>query len=352
MKSIFALVLFFASFATAQVHQPSGLTDSMSCVAATSSTTIIDAELDKCLKTSGVRFEVHGISVEDRTAVITYRSTTNFFVFRHMSLISKDSAVRAAIFALKRHDVVIVKGAIGRVESPQKHVSATAIVVETPSTAHDGMPDYKYDTPPEEVLTKSNLTAVVHGIFHDGAILVLEYGDRVIPVFVEARYVGETKNLYRSDVIEINYAVQESPGHPIHLNLTGNINGKSVPPVTVKQSILAQSGQQIDVTGELVMYPKSPQIPFNIFAVKQDLGQNLRRYYTLVNVEDPNLFKAIREKLQAAWDAETTGRQNDRNKWINTKIRVRARGVSNTQDPNQANPQILLGALTDVEVVP
>ncbi len=350
MKSIFAIILLFSSLAKA--HMSTGPVDAMSCAAATNGRIVNDAEIDKCLQSSGVRFEVHGISLVDHTAVITYRDATNFFVYKHMSLITKDPAVRAAIFLLKRHDVVIIKGSLARFNAPQKHVMATEITVETPSTAHDGMPEYKYETPPKEVLSKSNLTAVVHGVFENGSILVIEYGDRVIPVYVEARYTDQTKGLYRSDVIEINYIVQLSPGRPIHLNLTGNVNGKSVPPVTVKQSILAQSGQPIDLTGELVLYPKSPQIQFNIFAVRQDLGQNLRRYYTLVNFDDPKLFQAIREKLQAAWDAEATGRVNDRNKWLNTKIRVHARGISNTQDPNQANPQILLKALTDIEVVP
>lgn len=352
MKLTIALLVAFSAFATAHAESVKAAPDALSCVAATSGSTIVDTELDKCLKTTGLRLEVHGVSAEDRTAVATYRSATNFFVYRHISLITKDPALKAAIMALKRHDVILVKGALGRVESPQKHIVVAGIEVETASTAHDGMPDYKYDTPPDEVLSKSNLTAIVHGVFHNGAILVIEYGDRIIPVFVEARYVDDTKGLYRSDVIEINYVVQESPGRPIHLNLTGNVDGKSVPPVTVKQSILAQSGKTMDITGELVLYPKNPQVQFNVFAVKEDLGQNLRRYYTLVNFDDPKIFQAIREKMQLAWDAETTGRLNDRNKWINTKIKIRARGISNTQEANQANPQILLDTASDVEVVP
>lgn len=350
MKSIFVLsVLLSSTFAFAQAHTPTGTVDQFSCPSGSDGKAVSDTGIDTCLKTDGVRLEVHGLSVEDQTAVVTFRDPKNFFIYRHFSLITKDRALKTEIFKLKRHDIVIVKGSLARFQSPQKHILATALTVENVSDAHDGMGDYKYETPPEEVLAKTNLTAVVHGIFENGSILVLEYGDRVIPVYVEPRYAPLAKDLYRSDVIEINYSVQDSPGHPIHLNLTGNVNGKVVAPLTVKESILAQSGKQVEMTGELVLYPKSPQIQFNIFALKQDLGNGLRRYYTLVNVEDPVIFEAIRTKLQAVWDSEATGRKNDRNKWINTKITVHAIGTSNTQDPNQANPQILLKSADDVD---
>ena len=99
------------------------------------------------------------------------------------------------------------------------------------------------------------------------------------------------------------------------------------------------------------MFPKSPEIQFNVFAVQQPLPSGLTRQYTLVNMVDPGVFSQIRAKLQKAWDSYPKSYVNGRNKLVSTKIQVKASGVINDVDPSQANPQILLKSADDIQII-
>jgi hypothetical protein len=100
------------------------------------------------------------------------------------------------------------------------------------------------------------------------------------------------------------------------------------------------------------MFPKSPQVIFNVFAVLQELPGGMQRQYTLVNFDSPEKFTAIRTKLQDAWDAGgPDAAKSGRNKLISTKVRVRVTGTFNEIDPNQANAQIVLDSADSVQIV-
>jgi hypothetical protein len=102
----------------------------------------------------------------------------------------------------------------------------------------------------------------------------------------------------------------------------------------------------------LVLFPQSPQVRFNVFAVLQKLPGDMQRQYTLANFEKQETFDAIREKLQKAWDAAgPDSAVSGRNKLISTKVRVRANGRFNETDPNQANVQIVLDGPDSVEIL-
>ena len=90
---------------------------------------------------------------------------------------------------------------------------------------------------------------------------------------------------------------------------------------------------------------------FNVFAVLQELPEGLKRQYTLVNFDNPETFKKIREKLQAAWDKHTKDYVNGRNKLVSTHVRIKATGTFNEVDPNQANAQILLSTPEGIEIL-
>ena len=70
-----------------------------------------------------------------------------------------------------------------------------------------------------------------------------------------------------------------------------------------------------------------------------------------MNFDNPDVFTAIRTKLQAAWDKSGSAYVNGRNKLVSTKVRVRATGTFNEVDPSQANPQILLNSADSVQVI-
>ena len=339
MKLLISALIFLSASAAFSA-------DRFSCDNGFKDNQVDTAELTRCL-TEGLRLEIHGVVPEQRLAVATFRSSKNFFVFEHLSLLGATPLLREEIMKLNRHDVIIVKGEIVDHKSPQKHIRAFEFTVENKSKSSEDLDGYPYEAKiPEELLTSDKFTGLVHAIHGNGSILVIEYKDAVIPVFVEPQFISLTQNLYRNDVVEMHYQIQTKPGRPVHLNLITPASG--APALRVTDAIVAQHGQTAKITGELVMFPQSAQVMFNVFALRQELPSGVRRYYTLVNFENPELFKAIRAKLQKIWDASEASKLKDRNKWRNPKVIIEAEGLLNVQDPNQANPQILLESIESI----
>jgi hypothetical protein len=121
--------------------------------------------------------------------------------------------------------------------------------------------------------------------------------------------------------------------------------------VKILESIRSLHGKAATLEGALILFPKSPEIMFNVFAVNQELQSGLKRQFTLVNMEDPAAFAKIREKLQAGWDKHKDDYVNGRNKLISRRVRVKATGIYNEIDASQANPQILLKSADSIEIL-
>ena len=167
----------------------------------------------------------------------------------------------------------------------------------------------------------------------------------VLPVFV--RRPELTRELARNDVVRLHYEIRSRPDRPVHLELAD-----AAQPVEVVDSITALHGRAADLEGALVLFPQSPQVRFNVFAVLEPLVGGAQRQFTLVNFDDAAKFTAIRAKLQAAWDgAGPDAAVSGRNKLISTKVRVRVKGIYNQIDPNQANAQIVLDGPEAIEIV-
>lgn len=345
-KSLFLFLTLFTATATAQASS----IDQFSCAAGFANGQVVIAELEKCLATDGVRLEVHGVVPEQRIAVVSFRDPQNFFVFQILSLLGATPEIKEEIFKLNRHDSIIIKGKVENLDAPQKHIRASSLTLETKSKPSEDLDGYPYDAKiPDDLVNGDHFTGLVHAIYGEGSILVVEYKDAVVPVFVESQFTSFTKDLFRSDVVEMFYKIQTSPGRPMHLNLIQPAAPQV--PLRVTESILAQHGMKVKLKGELALFPKSPQVLFNVFALRMEIGNGLRRYYTLVNFTDPTIFKAIRDKLQLVWDAADATKIKDRNKWANPKLIIEAEGTMNVQDPNQANPQILLDSVDKVNLV-
>jgi hypothetical protein len=274
---------------------------------------------------------------------IAPRETSDYV---EMSLTSEnDPVILAKLAAFSRHDKVLVKGSFLKNPSPQKHIAVRAIeLVEKYQEPYE-REAYRYAAKiPEDLLKATRATFLVHAVAGDGAILVLEYKDQVVPLFVKKPAL--THSLYRGDLVDLAYKLQAEPDAPSHLNL----NDADPEPVKVLESVVAMHGKPADMDGELVLFPKSPEIKFNVFALLQHLDGSLTRQYTLVNFDSADAFQKIRLKLQAEWDKFGKDYTNGRNKLVSTKVRVHAKGVFNEVDPSQANPQILLKSADDIEL--
>lgn len=302
-------------------------------------------EVEQKLTTTGAEGWIHGASPSQGLYVFTYRNPKDFFDFVEMSLVSRKSEITKQLETLNRHDKVLVKGVFLDNPSPQKHIDISSIEVTKKYTSPYPVPAYEHEARlPDELLNKTSGLFLVHAIAGDGHILVVEYKDSIVPIFVKNGDLA--KNLYRGDLVQLNFAVQEYPDRPTHLYLDES-NPKAL---QIVESIRSKHGKPGAVEGTLVLFSKSPEIMFNVFAVLEPLPEGLNRQYTLVNFDDPDTFSKIRAKLQAAWDKYPGEYTNGRNKLLSKRIRVKATGTFNEIDPSQANPQILLKTVDSVEI--
>jgi hypothetical protein len=293
-----------------------------------------------------VEGEIHGAYPALDQYVFTYRAADDFFDYVEVSLLPATPEVAERLASLRRHDRVRIEGVRAENRSAQMHVEVSSLEVVTKYQGSPEVPPYAHEASvPADLEGKESELFLVHAVNAGGAVLVVERGDVVVPVFV--RRPELTRDLARNDVVRLRYEIRRRPDSPVHLELAD-----AERPVEVVSSVTALHDQPADIEGALVMFPRSPQVRFDVFAVLQELPGGTQRQYTLVNFDDPERFSAIREKLAAAWtaagpDAAVSGR----NKLISTKVRVRARGTFNQIDPNQANAQIVLDGPDAIEIV-
>lgn len=304
-------------------------------------------EIDQKLKTEGLQVWIHGSVGQHGMYVVSYRRPDNFFVFIDISVYPTNKETRELLQASKRHDSVRIWGRRENEKTNQPHVALTKMVVEKKYDGLDQYPPFERKQElPKDLAGKTEFIGKVHALFMGGEVMVLEYGDAVVPVFVNEAQRPLTANLNRGDKLKIQFVVQQSPKRPPHLNL----NGAAAKPIEVLWSPSSEHGKVMTKEGALVMFPESPQIVFNVFATQVDIGNGIVLEYTLVNFDDPELFKKLREKCQKAWDGAKASLKNGRNKLVNPRLYVKATGTINYIDANQANPQVLINKLDDLKI--
>ncbi|MBC7396537.1 MAG: hypothetical protein H7333_03760 [Bdellovibrionales bacterium] len=303
-------------------------------------------QIEKDLAGNGVQGTIHGAVEAQGLYVFSYRSPTDFFDHVEMSLVSDDAELSHQLETLNRHDLVLIQGSFLKNPSPQKHILLSSLkVVKKFDSGYPVDPYHHEAVIPDELLHLNTAIFLVHAVAGDGHVLVTEYKDSIVPFYV--KNAALTRNLFRNDLVKLKFVAQENPGQPLHLLLDDN----DPSPLVVIESIQAIHGKPGTIEGALVLFPQSPEIIFNVFAVDQPLDGGLKRQYTIVNFEDPALFKAIRDALQAAWDRHAGEYVNGRNKLVSTRVWVRVSGVFNEVSANQANPQILVSSLADVKII-
>jgi hypothetical protein len=305
-------------------------------------------QVEKDLQGDGALGWIHGSVESQKIYVFTVRNPKDFFDYVELSLTSDSADIQKKFSSLSRHDQVKVKGSFLDIPAPQKHIDVTSI--EVVKAYDSGIPTDPYQHEaviPEDLLKQTQATFLVHAIAAQGQIMVVEYKDAVVPVYVAKP--GLTKDLYRGDVIKLKYKIQHRPQEPVHLNIDDS--DPNSPALTVLESVKSFHQKEMTLQGRLILFPKSPEIKFNVFAVEQTLDAGLRRQFTLVNFDSPEIFQKIRESLQAAWDRHPGAYENGRNKLVSQAVQVKVTGLGNEIDPSQANPQILIKDIKDLTII-
>lgn len=310
------------------------------------------AELEAKLKGDGLEGEIHGASADSKIFVLSYRNPKDFFDNIQLPLTSESPEVLTTLAHIKRHQFFIVKGEFITNRAPIKHINITSLKLSKDYVSElDHLP-YQYKGDVIELNSKTEFIGRVHAMGEQGKMLVMEYKDRIVPVFVnEPASQALVSTLFRGDLVRVKYAVRTEPEAPTHLNLAKNQSlPANVKPIELLESLVKSHGSPIEKVGNLVKFSKSPQINTNIYALLVEDAGGTSIQYTLTNFDSPELFVKIREKLEKVWDENSVGAENDRNKLVNRKLVVHAKGISNMVDAGQANPQILINSLDDVFV--
>lgn len=307
-------------------------------------------DIQKALQSQeGLVAEIHGADKDSGLFVLVVRDERNFFDYLQVPLIADYTSenyrkVKTALNELNRHDFVRIKGTLhGWLEAAQRHIMVSSLeVVKKFDGGYGDYPDYKHKAElPKELGGKDSVVVKVHAVANGGKILMVEYRDVNVPVVVSNP--DPVKDLYRGDKIQIKFQIASHPGRPTHLILKDEPDA-----VVILDRLVEQNGQPIYHCGELVMFPKSPQVKFNVFAIKKDIGDDLFRTYTLINFENIDLFLELRQKAQDAWDSRTETVIRGRNYYVNPGLIACAKGTVHMIDPTQANPQIIIDKVEDL----
>ncbi len=294
--------------------------------------TTLSQELTK----TGLVGEIHGAVSSSQMYVLSVREPNNFFNFQHFSLIAVNEAIQKQLSAAKRHDQVCIQGQLINNISPQPHILVKSMKILEHWSGLDSFPTYYWQKDiPDGLKQQNQLVGKVHTVQDHGRILVVEYEDAILPIFVPTPQL--TESLYRGDIVRIHYQLQTNPQEPTHLQFNFTVEK----PLEVLTAIADWQGKNQTLLGKLVKFPQSPQLKFDVYGIEV-MTQGIPHYFTLVNFEDFAEFENIREKLAKIWNAHPDTIQRGRNFLINPNITIEAQGKLNIASPNQANPQILL----------
>ncbi len=291
------------------------------------------------LETNGLKGIVHGINPETRVYVFTWRHPDDFFRQYFFPMVPDNPEAEAQIRSLKRHQSVTVRGYLMDPHPDQRHIVVESLDPGPPW--EPGSPNPGRETPegfsghhkaPEKTVT---VTGLVHALAGEGGLFVMELADAVFPVIVPEAMRPVT--LWRGDVIQARLVFREWPPHPRHMTLAGEPDA-----LTVLDAIRDLHGREMTLEGPLVLFPDSPVLNRDIWAVKQVDENGLSRYFTLFNFEDAADQARIDAMLAGWWEAAADQRQAGRNLHINPAIRIRVTGKVNQVAVNQANPTLMI----------
>jgi hypothetical protein len=234
--------------------------------------------------------------------------------------------------------------------SPLGHILVTDVRVVKKYTPNVDVSAHQYSVSMADLVAdlkgKDALYGVVHAQTTGGGVLVIDYKDTVLPVFVSEAHREAAKALYRGDIVGLAYTARETPHEPLHLETNASV----AKAIEVYDHMVWCNGHDVTLTGELVLYERSPQISIDVYALRHTDANGMQRNWTLINFDDMEVFDAIQKKVADAWTAQKASAVVGRNFQVNPKIRVTAAGVMNVVSPSQANPQINLPTADSLQV--
>jgi len=311
--------------------------------------TTLDKLIEDVESDDGAELRVHGVYEAYGLYVFSWWNLKNFRDRYDFPVYSRD--LKLVDFKLKRHDKILITGEVETKNRGPEHLRVDSLKVIERYTGH-GTEKRPRTIDLGDLVKKSRAVFKIHTISKtkvDGTpnhLMVVEYEKVVLPMFV-SKWSDELDKLSRNDSVEMSFKLKRSPKSPPHLFLD---NSK---PIKRLLNIKDQHSKDADITGCLVRFPKSPQIKFDVFAVTQTDKWGHVRNYTLLNFSDFELFTNMRKKIAKLWasDKDKSHIEFRRGRFLNCSLQLRVKGTFNVVSSNQANPQVLISSLDDIEVI-
>jgi hypothetical protein len=292
------------------------------------------------VQAQGLRGTVHGANIKTRAYVLSVRNPSDFFDSYELSLVPGSPDIARKLQTLNRHDGITVIGRFLPNPTPQGHILVEKLTLDKPWHPNIPLPPQQSVVPAdivEDLSRHHELTGLVHAVFGEGRILVMDYRGTVIPVVVTDNTLA--RDLWRGDKITLRYIIQSRPNSPVHLVLDADTdNGKQ--PIRILESLSKLDGKPLTLEGPLILFPKSPLINRDIWALEQQDAEGNTRTFTLFNFDDAQDQVCLQQHLRSWWDQSKATLTTGRNKWINPQLKIRATGIANVESVNQANPQL------------
>ncbi|MCM8537896.1 MAG: hypothetical protein NE334_18280 [Lentisphaeraceae bacterium] len=299
-------------------------------------------EVIQLTETKGIHAIIHGADHERKLYVISWSSPENFFNRYNLVISPTSSSIYQQFSTLNRGDRVLIKGKVNK-NRGQAHIEVSQLTKTKkydPKIEHTAGQYFPKTQLPGKLLEQSSETFYLHATDESGSVLVLEYGDTIVPMIVKNPELS--KDLYRGDYVKLSYKIHtsEDKRRPTHLYL----DSSAETPVEVLDPVVKLHDQELTLKGRLVMFPKSPTINRNIFAVEvhwDKMKNQAPRYFTILPKDfTSENFKNMLKKLQDSWDKNKDSIYKGRSKYINTAVTIEVSGSGNVVSQNQANPQI------------
>jgi hypothetical protein len=290
---------------------------------------------------------IHSSLAKHRMFSVTYRSPNSFFSYLDFSLVPGNKHIAGQLSTLNRHDYIQIQGELLDLDPCFPHIKVQKIKLLNKYNGMSDLKKYQHKMDYSKLFEIDEFIGKVHFVSSEMNLIVMEYGDLVLPVFIEKNFAKSLDPIFRGDILKIKFVFRLEPDNPGHIEL--DLSQKS--PLQIIKPMVAGHGDEVQMSGTLVRFPKSPQIKFDIFALKVKSKHLIQHNFTLVNFKDFKLFQEILKKLDQIWKEKAAHVVRGRNYLMNPKIKLRVSGIKNVVSRSQANPQIIINRLEDIELI-
>jgi len=192
----------------------------------------------------------------------------------YISAYTRDPDLAETFKTLKRYDRVDISANYTITGSAQPHINVTELGF---SSKAESTYEHNFDYQRFDGLDNVKLLGSVHAVAGSGEVLVFNYENIVIPIFVDDAFQEKARTLWKFDKVLLDLSVEPRPGRPLHFYT--NINSDN--PIRIVDAVKDCDGKTADLVGNLINLNNADN---NFFGVEVfDENKAYRSYLVISN---------------------------------------------------------------------